>query len=53
MLSVAETAAYLGVHPNTIYLHWREWGLRGVYVGRQLRFRERDVERWLDMGAAA
>jgi excisionase family DNA binding protein len=47
LLSVEELAAYLGVPKKTVYGCWRRWGLRGYRVGRYLRFRERDVEEWL------
>ena len=42
-----ELAAYLGVPKKTVYGCWRQWGLRGYRVGRYLRFRERQVEEWL------
>jgi excisionase family DNA binding protein len=47
LLSVEELAAYLGVPKKTVYGCWRHWGLRGYRVGRYLRFRERQVEEWL------
>ena len=47
LLSVEELAAYLGVPKKTVYGCWRQWGLRGYRVGRYLRFRERQVEEWL------
>jgi excisionase family DNA binding protein len=47
LLSVDELAAYLGVPKKTVYGCWRQWGLRGYRVGRYLRFRERQVEEWL------
>ncbi len=47
LLSVEELAAYLGVPKKTVYGCWRQWGLRGYWVGRYLRFRERHVEEWL------
>jgi excisionase family DNA binding protein len=47
LLSVEELAAYLGVPKKTVYGCWRQWGLRGYRVGRYLRFRQRQVEEWL------
>ena len=49
LLSVPEVAAYLGVPVNTVY-QWRsrQCGPRGVKVGRHVRFRQADVEAWLD-----
>jgi excisionase family DNA binding protein len=44
---VEELAAYLGVPKKTVYGCWRQWGLRGYRVGRYLRFREQQVEEWL------
>ena len=48
MLSAEETAERLGISLCTLYRRWREWGLRGHYIGRQLKFRERDVESYID-----
>ena len=48
LLSVGELAAYLGVPKKTVYSCWRQWGLRGYRVGRYLRFRQRQVEEWLE-----
>ena len=47
MLSAAETAERLGVHRETLYRERDNWGLRSVRIGRNLKFRERDIEEWL------
>ncbi|NRQ38264.1 helix-turn-helix domain-containing protein [Nonomuraea sp. NN258] len=47
-MSVEEVAAYLGVPKSTVYDRWKDWGLKGYRVGRYLRFRERNVETWLE-----
>ena len=47
LITAGELAAYLGVPKKTVYGCWRQWGLRGYWVGRYLRFRERHVEEWL------
>jgi len=58
LASAKEVSAYLGVPLSTIY-QWRYRGVgpRAVKVGRHLRYRWADVERWLDEqaegGAAA
>lgn len=48
LMSVEEVAAYLGVPKSTVYDRWERWGLTGIRVGRALRFRQRDVETWID-----
>jgi excisionase family DNA binding protein len=48
LLTVAEVAEYLGVPEKTIYQRWRPWGFTAYKVGRHLRFRERDIEFWLE-----
>jgi excisionase family DNA binding protein len=45
---VRETAARLDVPVSTLYKHWREWQLTAYRVGRALKFRERDIEAWLE-----
>lgn len=46
-------AAYLEVPERTVY-QWRHtgYGPPGIRVGRHVRYRRRDVERWLDEQAA-
>lgn len=47
--SVQDLADYLGVPLQTVY-QWRKkgYGPRGVKVGKHVRFRPAEVERWLD-----
>lgn len=47
--SVQDLADYLGVPLQTVY-QWRKkgYGPRGVKVGKHVRFRPTEVERWLD-----
>lgn len=47
--TVEETAAYLQVPPATLYA-WRNRriGPPGIRVGRYVRYRPVDVERWLE-----
>ncbi|MFI6609296.1 helix-turn-helix domain-containing protein [Streptomyces sp. NPDC050507] len=46
-MTPAETAAYLGVPVSSLYAQWRRWGLKGLKVGKHLRFRVADVDAWL------
>jgi excisionase family DNA binding protein len=48
LLSVEELAAYLDIPVATIYAwRYRRQGPPGFRVGRHLRFRREDVERWI------
>ncbi len=49
LLTVAQLAALLQVPPQTLY-GWRTRGEgpRGLRVGRHVRYRQRDVDKWLD-----
>lgn len=53
LLSVKESASFLGVHPQTI----RRWAAEGriphMRVGARLRFRIADLERWAEGAASA
>jgi len=48
-LSIADLAAYLGVPVATIY-RWRHQrqGPLGYRIGRYVRYRTSDIERWLE-----
>lgn len=48
-----EVSAYLGIPENTL-TQWRHRGIgpRSFPVGRHVRYRWADVERWLDEGAS-
>jgi excisionase family DNA binding protein len=48
LIGVRETAARLDVPISTLYKHWRDWQLTAYRVGRALKFRERDIEVWLE-----
>ncbi|WP_344917427.1 helix-turn-helix domain-containing protein [Streptosporangium oxazolinicum] len=50
-MSVEDVADYLGVPKSTVYDQWKTWGLPAYRVGRNLRFRERNVESWLERQA--
>ena len=53
LMSLREVAEYLGVPPSSVY-YWRQngGGPPGFLVGRQLRFRAADVDRWVQEQAA-
>ncbi|WP_079664807.1 helix-turn-helix domain-containing protein [Streptomyces sp. 3214.6] len=43
-----EVAAWLRVSPTTLRNNYRLWGIPPQKVGRLLRFRARDITRYLD-----
>jgi excisionase family DNA binding protein len=48
-MTPTEVSNYLGVPLATVYgWRYRGTGPPGIRVGRHLRFRSSDVERWLD-----
>ena len=49
LLSVKDLAVYLDVPVATIYA-WRyhRQGPPGLKIGRHVRYRQRDVDRWID-----
>jgi excisionase family DNA binding protein len=48
LLTVAELARYLGVPVGTLYQwRYRSEGPPGFRVGRHVRYRRRDVEKWI------
>lgn len=54
LLSVEELAERWGI-PKTTFYRWRYvgYGPPGIAVGRHVRYRPADVERWLDEAQAA
>jgi excisionase family DNA binding protein len=46
ILTITELAAYLRVHPTTIYRLLREGGIPGFRVGNSWRFSQSAVEKW-------
>jgi excisionase family DNA binding protein len=53
LLSMPETAEFLGVPVSSLQHYWRSWGLTGYKVGKRVQFRERDLEQWLTQHRAA
>jgi excisionase family DNA binding protein len=47
LLDLAKAAEYLDVPERRLRDNWRRWGIRAYKVGRELRFRERDIEAYL------
>jgi excisionase family DNA binding protein len=52
LMSCKEAAQYLSVPERTLRDNWRRWGLKAHRVGRAIRFRERDIEAWLEKNLA-
>jgi excisionase family DNA binding protein len=53
LISLRETAERIDVPTSTLYKQWRAWGLEAYRIGRALKFRERDIEAWIDRQAIA
>lgn len=48
LIDVHDAAEHLGIAPKTLY-KWVECGqIPFVRIGRMVRFRERDLERWVE-----
>jgi len=52
LLSAREVAAILGVPERTVRERWREWELPAYRIGKHLRWREREVNAWIDRNTA-
>ncbi len=53
LLTVNEVAERLGVAPHTLYRWFEQGRLGGVKVGRLVRFREEDIDAFLDVSLAS
>jgi excisionase family DNA binding protein len=53
LLTVEETAERLGIGKSTLYPTWKALGLTPYRVGDRLRFRDTDLEAWMDAQRAA
>jgi excisionase family DNA binding protein len=51
-MSAREVAAILGIPERTVRERWREWKLPAYRIGKHLRWREREVQAWIDRNAA-
>ena len=52
LLTVEATAERLGIGKSTLYRTWRELGLPAYRVAGRLRFRDTDLEAWIDQQRA-
>jgi excisionase family DNA binding protein len=48
LLNSREVGELLGLPETTIRREWSRWGLPAKRVGRALRFRESDLQDWID-----
>ena len=49
LLTTRQVAAFLGVSPETVLRRWRRGEIPGVRLASNvLRFRESEIERWVD-----
>jgi excisionase family DNA binding protein len=47
LLSAAEAALLLGIHPNTLLLWAREGRVPSLHLGRRVKFRASSLNEWL------
>jgi excisionase family DNA binding protein len=47
VLTLEEAAAYLRVHPSTVYRLLRSHQLPGFRIGRDWRFNQDSIDRWV------
>ena len=47
LMTVGEVAAYLKVHPKTIYGLAKRKELSSFRIGREYRFRQSDIDKWM------
>ena len=47
VLTLEETAAYLRVHPSTVYRLLRNHQIPGFRIGRDWRFNQDSIDRWV------
>lgn len=53
LLPLADAAAILAVQPSSLRTYHKKWGIPSLRVGRELRFRERDITAWIDKRVAS
>ena len=53
LLTLREVAAFLHVHPGTVYRLVKKGQLPGLRIGRDLRFQMRKVEEFIVKGGTA
>jgi excisionase family DNA binding protein len=52
LLSLPHAAELLDVPDRRLRDNWKAWGIPAFRVGRELRFRERDLWQWVERQAA-
>jgi excisionase family DNA binding protein len=53
LLTLREAAGFLNVPERTLRAEFRKWGIEAYKVGRAWRFRERDLNDFLEQNKAA
>lgn len=53
LLNLTDAAACLAVPERRLRDNWKRWGVRTIKVGRELRFRERDLEAFIERNVEA
>jgi excisionase family DNA binding protein len=48
--TIERVIATTRVSESTVYRHMREGRLKATHIGRALRFKPEDVQRWIDSG---
>lgn len=48
LLSLTEAAALLGKPPESLRKYRTTWGIPWLKVGRDVKFRERDLNAWME-----
>jgi predicted DNA-binding transcriptional regulator AlpA len=47
LLNMTEAAEYLGAYPSTLQDNHKKWGVPSFKIGRNIMFRECELEQWL------
>jgi excisionase family DNA binding protein len=53
LLNLAEAADLLSVPETRLRGYWKTWGIKAYKVGRELRFKERDLWTYVEQHPAA
>ena len=53
LLDIREASDLLRVPDRRLRDHWKTWGIKAYKLGRELRFRERDLWSWLEQHPAS
>jgi len=47
LLNMTEAAEYLGANFSTLQDNWRKWGIPGYRIGRNVMFKEAELEEFV------